>query len=304
MSAALALVACGDQGRPPGTGYGTNNITGAAPGTTGASASTTTGAGSTEPVDSAPSSSGAGPEPTDAETTSDGATTSGASSDAGSDASGGSTEEGTGGALGECPASEPVTLSEWSQEAWVAPGEGDAQVSFRLSKETWKHYARLELDVDIDVTDVQTPYNCFLELRNTGGPKDGPFPWRYFAVCTKNQNPKKLVYIVFAADDGYTPEPFALQANTSYHVSVVFDAELGEATLAMTPEGGAPVTVFESPLTSSITPQGHGLDLLVGFTTSHPDYPEIKPPWGWSFRDLHVSMTPGGPFGADAPACD
>ena len=57
------------------------------------------------------------------------------------------------------------------------------------------------------------------------------------------------------------------------------------------------------PLTSSIAPQGQGLDLWVGFKTTHPDYPTIKPPWGWSFSNLEVSLEPGGPYGELAPMC-
>ena len=106
----------------------------------------------------------------------------------------------------------------------MAPTSGTAEVPFVLSQELWLHYERFELDLDIDVTAVQVPYQCFLELRTIGGPKNEYFPWRYFAVCTRNDGPHRLIHIVFAADDGYMATPFTLEANSTYHVNVVFDA--------------------------------------------------------------------------------
>lgn len=210
--------------------------------------------------------------------------------------------ESTGGLVG-CPASAPVSLTQWEADPWTAPASGNAQVEYRLSTETWLHYERFELDLDIDVTEVGQPYNCFLELRNTGANHDETFPWRYFSICTKNENPRKMVHVAYAAENNYLVADFAMQPNTTYHVNVLFDSILDESSLTLTPEGGTPTTIVTTPLTSSITPMGQGLDLWVGFRTSHPDYPTILPPWGWTFRNLEVAMDPGGPYGPLAPGC-
>lgn len=230
----------------------------------------------------------------------------GTSTDDGEDTSDGDTAESETETTGEpegCPASEPVELMQWHGDPWVAPSSGNAQVDFRLSEEKWKHYERFELDLDVDVGEVQTPYNCFLELRNVGAKQNESYPWRYFAVCAKNEAPRKLVHVVFAGENDYLTTNFTLEANTTYHVNVTFDSVLDESVLTMTKQGGEPVEIVSSPLNSSIVPMGQGLDLLVGFKTSHPDYPTIKPPWGWTFRNLEVTMDPGGPHGPLAPEC-
>ncbi len=247
----------------------------------------------TEPGTSADTSASMTSDPT----TTDPPTTGSTSSDPDT-----GTDESTGEPFG-CPASAPIDFVQWDAMPWTAPDMGDAQMEFRLSTENWLHYQRFELDLDIDVTDVGLPYNCFLELRNTGAPQGETFPWRYFSICVKNEPPTRMVHVMYAAEEDYLVTPFTLQPNTTYHVNVVVDSILDESTLTMTPEGGADTTIVTSPLTSSITPMGQGLDLWVGFRTSHPDYPTILPPWGWTFRNLHVTMEPGGPYGPLAPGC-
>ncbi len=299
--AALCAACSADDAGDGGPAWGGQGSTSVAGSTTdvdpdGGEGSATSAAATTSSSDTS------GPTATTTMTTA----TQGGSSD-GDSSEGGSGEVGSssgGGVdLGECPAPEVVTLSEWTDAPWVAPTTGNAQQEFRLSTENWLHYGRFELDMDIDVTEVGDPYNCFLELRNTGAPQGETFPWRYFSVCTKNDPPRRMVHVPYAAENTYLVTDFTLQANTRYHVNVVFDSWADETTLTMTPEGGEATTILSSPLVSSIAPMGQGLDLWVGFRTSHPDFPTILPPWGWSFSNLEVTLEPGGAFGPLAPAC-
>jgi len=201
-----------------------------------------------------------------------------------------------------CPASKAVTLKKWHTKAWKAPGSGTAQSEFLLSKETYKHYRSLDLKFEMDVGATTGDYNCFIEVRNRAVPKSWKYYWRYFAICNKNKSPKKLVWIIFATKKGYLTKSFTLKQKTTYKVHARFDAAADKASVTLTEKGGAATTI-NGPASSSIVPVGQGLKFLVGFDVKHPDYPTIKPPWGWSFRDLTLTMTPGGPYGPEAPPC-
>ncbi len=136
----------------------------------------------------------------------------------------------------------------WNSSPWVAPKSGPAETTITLSKEKWKHYQRFQLDLDFDVTEIQEPYNCFLELRNVGASNGGPHPWRYFSVCTKNDSGKKAIYVVYgaktpAAEFAYLTKSFTLQNNTSYHFNIVYDAKALQTSMTLTPAGGQPVTL-------------------------------------------------------------
>jgi hypothetical protein len=205
----------------------------------------------------------------------------------------------------ECPASSVVEFTDWNPDPWVAPLEGTAQQAFRFDADDDLHYSLLQLDFDFHTTTLEGPYTCFAELRNTGACHDCVWPWRYFALCTKNEPPLRTVLIIFAGEEGNdrVNDPFVVQPDTDYHMAMTFDAEASLATLVVTEVGGPSSTLEITPLTSSIAPQGQGLDLRMGFSITHPDYPDITPPWGWTFSNLVVSMTPGGPFGAAAPPC-
>ena len=204
---------------------------------------------------------------------------------------------------GECPATEVAEVMAWDPTPWVAPTSGNAQQSFRFPAELDLHYSVLQLDFDFTTTTLQGPYTCFVELRNIGACQSCAYPWRYFAICTKNQSPLRTILHVFSADDGRVADNFAVQANTDYHLSLTFDAETSAATMVLNAIGGPTTTIVSAPLNSSIVPMGQGLDLLMGFTTTHPDYPTIMPPWGWTFSNLIATITPGGPFGSAAPPC-
>ncbi|MFH2009795.1 MAG: hypothetical protein ABI333_24585 [bacterium] len=96
--------------------------------------------------------------------------------------------------------------------------------------------------------------------------------------------------------------PYTLQPNTNYIVTYDYDAIAGTATLTLEEPGGATVPT-SCPATSSLVPVGQGLHIYMGMTTSHPDYPTVLPPWGWTFRNFVADLTPGGPNGPDAPPC-
>ncbi len=201
-----------------------------------------------------------------------------------------------------CPASKTVTLKKWQTSGWKTPSSGTAQSEFLLSKENYKHYRSLDLKFEMDVGKLDGDYNCWIEVRNRAVPKSWKYYWRYFAICNKNKNPKKLVWVIFATKNGYLTKSFTMKKNTTYSVHANFDAAANSAFVKLTEKGGATTTIT-GPASSSIVPVGQGLRLLVGFDVKHPDYPTIKPPWGWTFRDLVLTMTPGGPFGPEAPPC-
>lgn len=207
------------------------------------------------------------------------------------------------GPAGDCPASSVVELNAWDGTPWVAPSMGTAQERFRLPAERDLHYSLLELDFDFTTTTLEGEYNCFAELRNTGACCDSPYPWRYFAICSQNDPRRRTVFIVFASDEGRIVDNFAIRPMTSYHASMRFDAAASEATLTINEIGGPSATLIKTPLTSSIAMRGGGLDLLMGFSVTHPDYPVITPPWGWIFSNLELRMYPGGPHGSAAPPC-
>ena len=204
---------------------------------------------------------------------------------------------------GKCPGTDIVELTAWDPTPWVAPTSGNAQQSFRFAADTDLHYSLLQLDFDFTTTTMEGPYTCFAELRNTGACQSCSYPWRYFAICTKNESGFQTILHVFSADDGRVSTNFEVQPNTDYHLSVTFDAQDSSATMTVNEVGGPSTTMTSSPLNSSIVPMGNGLDLLMGFTTTHPDFGTIMPPWGWTFANLTATLTPGGPFGDAAPPC-
>lgn len=202
-----------------------------------------------------------------------------------------------------CPASKAVTLTQWTASPWVAPSSGTAETVFTLSTEKGKHYERADIDLDLDVKSLGLPYVCFLELKSP--------PWRYFSVCTKNgvyknNNKKLLIYVAYDQNSfEYLTQTFTLKNNTSYSLNVVWDAKALQTTLTLTEAGGSPQTLTRNPITTSLVPLNQGLRLQVGYNTNAQDYKNgiIMPPWGWAFKNLKVTLTPGGPFGNEAPPC-
>lgn len=210
---------------------------------------------------------------------------------------------GSGGNLGACPASGPFDLTVWDTNPWVVPMSGSTLQTISLSNEIGLHYEQFEMDFDMTTAQIGTPFVCFAELRNQTG--NHSVAWRYFALCVRTDSSKQLVNHVFTPSTGRVVTTFTIQPSTAYHVNYVFDARNSSATATITESGGPSVSATSTPITSSISPQGSGLKLLMGISETHPDVlaGNIAPPRGWSFENLIIHLDPGGPFGSEALPC-
>ncbi len=240
----------------------------------------------------------------DAATGSGGVAGSGAA--AGSGGTGGTAGVGAAGGSGgyggpaACPAKSPVKISVWGSTPWKAPSSGSAQQVIAIPTEKGRHYKKATVTFDVDVTTPPGNFTVVFWLRNSAVPSGYNKLSAYGNSNVKNSVPKELV---LTQTGEWNTTKYALKSDTTYKVSYVFDAVAGKATLIWTEPGGAKITT-NGTAAGSIVGVGGGLKLFFGSTTSHPEWGAgVRPPWGWTFRNLVVDLEPGGPYGPAAPGC-
>jgi len=199
-----------------------------------------------------------------------------------------------------CPASGPVHVERWMTEPWNAPASGDAEQVIRLSTENQRHYARavitFEMETGASIPGEWTHVGVF---RNQAIPGSWPHLAWYGWLLSRHNGPRQIELALNGCQNGGT---HTLQPNTVYQVTYDYDAVAGTATFSL--DWGASEHVGATcPATSSLVPIGNGLHFYLGMRTSHSDYPVVQPPSGFTFRRFVADLTPGGPFGDEAPPC-
>lgn len=198
-----------------------------------------------------------------------------------------------------CPALSAEHVEQWWVTPWVAPSSGDAEQVIRLSTQHQLHFARAVISFEMETTDVQGDWTHLGVVRNRAIPGSWTYLAYYGWLLSRNIPTRQIQVALNGCQNGV---PYALQPNTTYTVTYDYDAVAGTATLTLEEQGGGTVSTT-CPATSSLVPIGQGLHVYIGMQTSHPDYPTVLPPWGWTFRNFVADLTPGGPYGPDAPPC-
>lgn len=253
------------------------------------------------PRDAGPGVDGA---PVDGAPWLDGALADGASADAlsapdgalpdGSVADGAAPDAATG-----CPATSAEHVERWGTTPWVAPTSGNAEQVIPLSTQNYLHFLRAVITFEMETANVQGDWTHIFVLRNRAIPAGWSYLAYYGWFLSRNIPTRQIQVALGGCQNG---TPYTLQPNTNYAVTYDYDAVAGTATITLQEPGGATITT-SCPATSSLVPVGQGLHLFMGMSISHPDYPTVLPPYGWTFRNLVVDLTPGGPYGPDAPPC-
>lgn len=205
-----------------------------------------------------------------------------------------------GGPPGGCPASEAVHVERWTTSPWVAPASGDAEQVIRLSTESRRHYARAVISFEMETgATIPGDWTHIGVLRNQAIPGSWPYLAWYGWLLSRHRGPRQIEVALDGCQNGGA---HALQPDTVYRVTYDYDAVGGTATLSL--DWGADGHVSAScPAPTSLVPIGNGLHFYLGMRTSHPDYPVVQPPSGFTFRDFVAELTPGGPLGAGAAPC-
>lgn len=198
-----------------------------------------------------------------------------------------------------CPATSAEHVERWWTNPWIAPSSGNAEQVIQLSTQNTLHFARAVISFEMETTDVQGDWTHIFVLRNRAIPGSWPHLAYYGWFLSRNIPTRQIQVALNGCQNG---TPYTLQPYTTYTVTYDYDAVAGTATISLGVPGGGTVTT-SCPATSSLVPIGQGLHIYMGMPTSHPDYPVVLPPWGWTFRNFVADLTPGGPHGADAPPC-
>lgn len=198
-----------------------------------------------------------------------------------------------------CPANSAEHVERWFNNPWVAPSSGDAEQVIQLSTQNQLHFSRAVITFEMETAEVQGDWTHIFVLRNRAIPGSWPYLAYYGWFLSKNTPTRQIQVALNGCQNG---TPYTLQPYTNYIITYDYDAIVGTATITLEePLGGTVQT--SCPATSSLVPIGQGLHLYMGMRTSHPDYPTVLPPWGWTFRNFVADLTPGGPYGVDAPPC-
>jgi len=203
--------------------------------------------------------------------------------------------------VGDCPASSPVHVERFMTTPWVAPASGDAEQVIRLSTENQRHYARVVISFEMETgATIGGEWTHVGVLRNQAIPGSWPHLAWYGWLLSRHNGPRQIELALNGCQNGGT---HTLQPNTVYQVTYDYDAVAGAATFSLDWGADGHVSATCPTATSSLVPIGNGLHFYLGMRTSHSDYPVVQPPSGFTFRRFVADLTPGGPFGAEAPPC-
>lgn len=204
------------------------------------------------------------------------------------------------GYLGECPADTPVDIQRLATP-WSADDPANAYRVINIPTQAGRHYHKAIVDFDMDVTELSDMVAIWL-LRNKQVPNTSPVH-HWFGGSLK-RNSRTVLYVNnFSGPEGngqWIPKTWRFSRNTTYHVHYEYDALAETAVLRYTGADGSSLQL-DGVAHASIAAAGAGLKFELGIPTSHPDYPTVQPPTGWSFYNLRIRLIPGGPFGAAAP---
>jgi hypothetical protein len=199
-----------------------------------------------------------------------------------------------------CPANSAEHVEMWWTNPWVAPTSGDAEQVIQLSTQNQLHFSRAVISFEMETAEIQGDWTHIFVLRNRAIPASWPYLAYYGWFLSKNLPTRQIQVALNGCQNG---TPYTLQPYTTYGVTYDYDAIAGTATITLDVPGGGTVSVSCPTASSSLVPIGQGLHLYMGMRTSHPDFPIVLPPWGWTFRNFVADLTPGGPYGPDAPPC-
>jgi len=205
-----------------------------------------------------------------------------------------------------CPASAPVDVQLYSGQVWMEPDLADAYNVISITNVRDGQFGRMTVDFDMDVTTHPSEIVAIFLIRNQAVPSGHDYPVWFGGSVTRYGN----IVLYLDGPEGrqgtnqWISRSWPLQENTTYHASYVYDAELGTATLTYTEQGGSGDQIVLLALApSSVYAIGQGLKFEIGIPVSHPDWDAgLRPPAGWSFRNLSIHLEPGGPYG-NAPPC-